>query len=270
LIVPVERVKPIVERWLAEQDSAEVGYQMLATASGLTADAWRKRLSDNKDSGWWRLTGLDEADVDDLLSFMDWTHLWWTDFHDLMPAARGTRSDATRPGPPCRIPDDDLRTLHRLHIEHRLSAHELARQVYVRYGYRSAKSCHQAMRIGWKRLARNTRPQIEATQLATMTHGRLAGGKSEDVEERRRVRREYKRWHRHTFGRWTSDKGAGGKPKRCAAVRGNSPRKGEPCRAWAQVGKDFCPNHDPEKREAILATLAVARTKSTRHLKAAA
>lgn len=76
MLVPIATLRPIVEDWIQTCESKEQACQVLAAASGLTADAWRKRLSDDPGNGWWRLDAIDEADVDDFLSAADLTHLW--------------------------------------------------------------------------------------------------------------------------------------------------------------------------------------------------
>lgn len=74
-MIPVSEFRPIAEAWVGEFDAPEDAYQRLAAASGLTADAWRKRLY----SGglWWTFHELDEHDVDEFLTAANVTHLWY-------------------------------------------------------------------------------------------------------------------------------------------------------------------------------------------------
>jgi hypothetical protein len=74
-VIPVAVIRPIAERWLAEYDSPESAFRSLGLASGLTADAWRKRLSDTP-AGWWPRTQLAEVEVDAFLTAAGLGYLW--------------------------------------------------------------------------------------------------------------------------------------------------------------------------------------------------
>ena len=241
--VPVDRFRRIVERWLAEFDDNEQGYQALSAASGMTANAWRKRLSDNATSGWWRFSHLDEADVDEVLSLIDWTHAWQTDLADLLPprprVAAG--SNPKRRGVPCRIPDDDLRKMHRLHTTaERLSLNSIAKQVYERYGYSSHVSCATGISKGWRRLGLRARARIEMVVAVSTTSGLSP------------------RDHRLRYAR---RRAAGltnkGKPRQplCTTDR---------CKRKRMHGEMFCETHHPDRIEKRLADLADMRTRSPR------
>lgn len=82
-VVPVAAVRPLVDRWIALFDSAEDAYRVLEAASRFTADAWRRRLSEEATAGqrrgWWSFEDLDVADVDELLVAMGATELWHTE-----------------------------------------------------------------------------------------------------------------------------------------------------------------------------------------------
>lgn len=76
-MIPVAVLRPIVDEWVGEHESAERAYAVLAAATGLQADTWRKRLSAavypgprGMWRGWWSYDELDEADADELLTAM--------------------------------------------------------------------------------------------------------------------------------------------------------------------------------------------------------
>ncbi len=97
-----------------------------------------------------------------------------------------------------KLTRDQAVVLHRIHIEGGLSIREIARQVWERYGYANAHSCANSLCDLFKRLHRPARDRVEATRIASTTHGR--GARAEKAA--------YKRWHRETFGPWPSDGGA--------------------------------------------------------------
>lgn len=85
-LVPVDRLRRIVDEWIAGHDTAEEAYRRLAAATGRRPDTWRKRLSDlvvpsprGDWRGWWSYSELDAADVDELLVAMDATQLWYSE-----------------------------------------------------------------------------------------------------------------------------------------------------------------------------------------------
>ena len=94
-----------------------------------------------------------------------------------------------------KLTRDQVATLHRLHVEHGISIRELGRQLWERHGYASAHSCANSLSDLFARQHRTARDRVEATRLASTTHGKGA----------RADKAAYKRWHRETFGPWPSD-----------------------------------------------------------------
>lgn len=85
---------------------------------------------------------------------------------------------------------------HRLHIEAGLSIRELGRRLYERYGYASPRSCANSLSDLFATVGLSARDRVEATRLASTTHGKGA----------RADKAAYKRWHRAEFGPWPSDR----------------------------------------------------------------
>lgn len=89
LLVPVAVIRPIVDEWLQRlEDDESNGYERLAAGSDVSADTWRRRLSESTyegrrgtrlPRGWWALDAIDIRDVDFLLTVADLEHLWHTD-----------------------------------------------------------------------------------------------------------------------------------------------------------------------------------------------
>lgn len=77
------------------------------------------------------------------------------------------------------------------------------------------------------------RDRIEATRLASTTHGRGARDRDEQA---------YRRFIRDLRG-WNSLQGPG-RPT-CRGVKTQPPRKGSPCTRHAMEGSDYCYQHDP-------------------------
>jgi hypothetical protein len=98
------------------------------------------------------------------------------------------------PHPLRRLTPEQVAAAHVLHLGG-MSIRELGRQLYERNGYASAKSCSMALCDAFKRAGLHRRDRIEATVIASTTHGR--GSRSDKAA--------YKRWHRETYGAWPSD-----------------------------------------------------------------
>jgi hypothetical protein len=139
-----------------------------------------------------------------------------------------------------RIPEADLRELHLLHTKgKKLSALELARRLYERYGYRKPTSMHRAILDGWKALGLSARGRIEMTVEMSTTNGLSP----RDWRERRRRR----------LAAGLTCKGKQRKP-RCA---GTTPR-GKRCSRPIAANSGYCYSHDPARaaeRQAHLAEM---------------
>lgn len=128
------------------------------------------------------------------------------------------------------LTDTQLRALHRAHLNG-TSIHALGRHIHDRVGYASPKSAAMAISNGFMRLGLERRDRITATRLASTTHGLAPRGAVDPTHKRMmRVKR-----------------GEIMDRPLCAAVRKNSPRRGEPCRLRAMAGSEFCSAHDPNR-----------------------
>lgn len=141
-----------------------------------------------------------------------------------------------------KLRDEQLRLLHRFHLEREASIRELAREISAQAGYASEGSALEGIRAGWKRLGLEARSQPQATALANRR--RRVPGSPGTAD-----RAANKRFHRRRNGGY----------RRCQGSRSTYPRKGDPCERWALVGGDFCLQHDPERRAEVLAIVAGAR-----------
>jgi hypothetical protein len=153
-----------------------------------------------------------------------------------------------RRGVPRRIPDADLRKLHALHTgARRLSANAIARQVYKRYGFVSARSCCACICHGWKDLGLKARDRIEMCVEMTTTNGLSP----RNWKDRRRLR----------LAAGLTCKGK----QRHARCKGKTAR-GKRCTRPVMAG-DFCWSHDPATAEERNRQCAAMRAHSPLALK---
>lgn len=153
-----------------------------------------------------------------------------------------------------RITDLQLRALHRAYTEQGLSCRQLGELVYQQLGYRSARSCGEALYVHFREAGLPLRDRVAAVVAASTRHG---------LAPKRGPRPGYSAYQRRVLHDQPD------RP-RCAAVRENYPRKGQPCQRPATRGSDYCPSHDPNRRDAIAAHLAQARARVTPQLREAA
>lgn len=89
-LIPVDRFRPLVEQWVARFESPTQAYAQLEAGGAISADGWRRRLSDGDAThqGWVFPVELDPDDVDEFLTAAGLTHLWQTELHDLLDEPR--------------------------------------------------------------------------------------------------------------------------------------------------------------------------------------
>jgi hypothetical protein len=161
----------------------------------------------------------------------------WTLYPDHEPAGRvrGGR----RTGVPRKLTDEQIRAAHRLHIDGGLSIRELGRRLYERYGYSSPQSLANCLCAAFDLLGLDARDRIQAVRAVSTVHGKATREHRDRAHTRAgRVRRG------EILDR-----------PRCAAVRTQHPRKGQPCGNRALADSDYCWGHDPryeQQRQAIL------------------
>lgn len=246
--VPIERFRTVVERWIAEFDSAEVAYQALAAAGPLKADAWRFRLSDGTKTskgvvsrGWFTYQELPESDVDEFLSLADLNHVWWSEFCDLMPTVGKLKAKPKKRGVPHRVPDDDLRKMHRLHVgTERLSLNQIAKQTWERYGYASRVSCATSISNGWRRLGLRARDRIEMTVAVSTVNGLSP-----------------RDWQTRKERRLAAGLTQYGRQREPACAR-------DGCKETSMHDAEWCHVHHPDRQDAAMARLAEMRSRSPR------
>lgn len=259
-MILVAAIRPIVESWVREFDSPQVAYERLSTNSSITADGWRKRLSDTvykEGRGWWSLEEIDDADADELLTAMGMQHLL-ANLSAPLPGEKisakvrlpGERRRIKRLSKAALLTREQIFAVHKLHIDGGLSMREIARRGWDKWGYASQKSCLNSLCDLLDSYGLARRDRIEATIRASTTHGRAS----------RANKAEYKRWHRRAYGFWPSDRRPNQAPRPvCAGVRTQYPRKGAPCTRPALLDSEFCQGHDPRRSEVNNARLALAR-----------
>lgn len=148
-----------------------------------------------------------------------------------------------RGGLTSKFTDAQLRALHRVHIEQRLSINQLAKRVHERVDCRSHHSAAVAISKGWKRLRLPARDRIEATRVASTKHG---------LAPKHGPRPGYGTYKRRML------RGEQDRP-RCAGIKANPPGKGQPCLGQAMESSDFCFAHDPLRALEVQAITARMR-----------
>lgn len=96
-----------------------------------------------------------------------------------------------------KLTEQQVRALHRMHVERGMSMRELARQGWERWGYASEKSCLVSVLSLMDSLGLERRDRIDAVVRASTTHGMASRAANTDGS--------YKRWRRATVGPWPSD-----------------------------------------------------------------
>ncbi|MEI6446506.1 MAG: hypothetical protein WCO96_01345 [Actinomycetes bacterium] len=143
---------------------------------------------------------------------------------------------------PARIPDADLRVLHRAYLQgHSLRA--LGAAVWERYGYSSTKSAANAIHAGFVRLKLPRRDKAAMMAERNRVHGQATRDGDRDA---------YRRWRRRQTGEVRGEL--------CNAVRQQYPRKGAQCRNMALAESDYCFAHDPDRAEERDRILTAARS----------
>lgn len=149
-----------------------------------------------------------------------------------------------QPGLHGRISETQARAIHLVYMRG-VSAHKLGQRLYEQLGYASPGTCEMAIGVAFRRLGLHVRERIEATVLASTRNGL-----SPRNDRERRARRTAAGLNTQT---------AQPLRPRCAAVRVQYPRKGQPCRRPATGGSDYCTSHDPARQDERAAHLAAAR-----------
>jgi hypothetical protein len=148
-----------------------------------------------------------------------------------------------------RMTDAQVRAAHVLYQRKGLSLRQLGRALYEQLGYGSAASCANALSDAFLQLGLPTRDRVAASVAASTKHGLATRAARASSDPRHlALRRAQRRARGETLDR-----------PRCAGVRLRYPRKGEPCGRLAQAGSDFCLQHDPTRREDVVAAIEHAR-----------
>lgn len=152
------------------------------------------------------------------------------------------------PGKWGRLSDSQLRVLHGVYVAEGLSCRQLGEMVWERVGYGSARSAGEAVYDGFRRLGLPTRSQRDVTVARNWRHGRSV----------RALIEQGGAFGPDGYRRWLKERDGKLQP-RCAGVRAWPPGRGKPCQRPAARGSDFCPSHDPARRERREAHMARMR-----------
>lgn len=136
---------------------------------------------------------------------------------------------------PLHITEELLEEARALYISG-LSLRQVAARVIDRTTYSSEASCANSLYSIFRRRGWKLRPQRAVTAARNYRHGQ--GGRDRDEGAYRRFLREQGRGYHGAY-----------RPK-CAGVRTQYPRKGQPCQRPATEGSAYCPAHDPVKAAA--------------------
>lgn len=130
-----------------------------------------------------------------------------------------------------------VRALHLVYVEQRLSCRQLARRIdWQALGYASTASAANAIDKAFRDLELPLRSHHDALVLRNHRHGRC-------TRELRAAGGDYgpdgyRSWLRRERGEY--------RPL-CAGVRTQYPRKGAPCQHPAMAGSEYCYSHDPAR-----------------------
>lgn len=158
------------------------------------------------------------------------------------------KSDRRR-RPKGRISHEQLRLLHRIHIEKGRSINSLAEELWEQFGYASKRSCASAIGRGFKQLGLKARDRIEATVAASTKHG---------MAPKHGPRPGYGFYKRRVLHGIPDQPG-------CAGTLTQGAVRGERCSRPAMHGSEFCSSHDPTlaaQREAHLREVRIRWARS--------
>lgn len=137
-----------------------------------------------------------------------------------------------------KITDVQIRALHLLHWEQRVSINEIAKRYHEQLGYSSHRSFCSGLCQYFKEFGLPTHDRIEMTVAASTKHGQCRRNAKSSDKKRFLAQRRGDQY----------DKPCGAKNAR-----------GKACRVRAMTGKDFCQFHDPSQRERWVAATAAMR-----------
>lgn len=102
---------------------------------------WRNPAQGDGHSGW-----VDRAEIEDALRSAG------SDIHEVYPDVPPPPPYHSRFGIGRYMTDRELVMAHTVYVRGKLTTAEVAELVHDRFGYKSASSAHQALRIGWRAL----------------------------------------------------------------------------------------------------------------------
>lgn len=145
-----------------------------------------------------------------------------------------------------RLNEPQLRALYQVYIDRGASINHLAKQIHLKVGYKSHHSAAVAISEGWKRLGLPARARLDAVRMACTVHG---------MAPKHGPRPGYGTYRRRLH---TPDQPI------CAAVKGQPPGKGNPCKRPAITGSEYCHAHDPDRELERQFAVASMRSRLTR------
>lgn len=189
--------------------------------------------------------------VDLILTAVDRPDLWYSDELRRWGAARPAGTQPRRyksVRPESKMTLAQIRAAHELYLDGK-SLRVLGRELCERYGYASARSCANSLSEAFIREGLPRRDRIEACIAASSTHGMARREKRKANTLDYRVLRKRQRIAR----------GEARGVKCCALVDKQGRCIPRPCRNAALAGGDYCHQHDPVRRDRVIAMAANAR-----------
>ncbi len=214
-----------------------------ARVMGCADDSWLRK------GAFRRTGGIDQAQVEDILDAFG-LRIW--DLYDEGAYDDGDGAGRVRGGQktgvPCRMTDEQIAAAHTIYDMEGLSLRALGALLYERFGYRSASVCANQLCQSFIRLGLPRRDRIAAVRATSTRHGR---------SPRKPYRTDPADFLAYRRGLRLANGDVRG--VRCAGVRTQYPRKGEPCQMFALRDSEFCFAHDPRYADVRAARLAGAR-----------
>lgn len=145
---------------------------------------------------------------------------------------RGRRGGGGRP---VHIDEELLAEARRLYAKG-LSLGQVAAEIHPRTGYKTVRSCADALYGHFRRRGWKLRPQREVTAARNYKHGRKARAQTREEQN------AYRRWLSEQRG-WSTLQGPG-RPL-CKGKKLHPPNKDRPCEHHALADSEYCHSHDP-------------------------
>lgn len=137
-------------------------------------------------------------------------------------------------GKHARVTDEQLKVLHRVYVERRVSVRQIAGQVWEKLGYASPAACATSLHHLFQDRGYKLRSRSEVLIERNHKHGR----RRRSLGTTGPAVAEYRRWLKELQGAY--------RPV-CLGTKRRAPGKGTRCTRPAVSGSDYCLGHDPAR-----------------------